>query len=99
MYIFGNFFYAIAVILNMVLSLYMYIVIARAVLSWVNPDPYNPIVRAIHNITEPLLGRVRRTIPMAAGGVDFTPIVVILVIYLIQKHLLVHLEGFARSLM
>lgn len=84
MFIIGNFLKAIAVILDMVLSLYMWVIIARAVLSWVNPDPYNPIVRFIHNITEPVLSPIRRRMPMF-GGVDLSPIIVILAVVFLQN--------------
>ena len=64
-----------------VLFAYMVVVIARAVLSWISPDPYNPIVRFVYGITEPLLYRLRRTLPLVAGGIDLTPILVIVLIY------------------
>ncbi len=99
MYIFGYFFMAIATVLHFALTLFMYIIIARAVLSWVSPDPYNPIVRFIHNITEPVLSRVRRAIPMAVGGVDLTPIAVILAIFFIQMFVVNTLERFSRTLL
>jgi YggT family protein len=63
----------------------MWIIIARAVISWVNPDPYNVIVRFLYNVTEPVLYRVRRLIPLGFGGFDFSPIIVILVIIFAQK--------------
>lgn len=85
MFIIGNFLKAVAIILNYALTFYMWIVIARAVLSWVNPDPYNPIVRFIHNITEPVLYRIRRYIPVNFGGIDFSPIIVILVVIFLQN--------------
>ncbi|MEA1900863.1 MAG: YggT family protein [Thermodesulfobacteriota bacterium] len=69
---------AIAKVLDLVLLLFMWIVIARAILSWVNPDPFNPIVRFIHNVTEPVLYRVRAFIPVSFGGIDFSPIIVLL---------------------
>lgn len=78
MYIIGYLLMAIAKVLDLVLLLFMWIVIARAVLSWVNPDPFNPIVRFIHNVTEPALYRVRAFIPVSFGGIDFSPIVVLL---------------------
>ncbi|MBE9536551.1 MAG: YggT family protein, partial [Proteobacteria bacterium] len=55
MFVIANFLEALAVILNMVLQLYMWIIIARAVISWVNPDPYNPIVQFLYKATDPLL--------------------------------------------
>ncbi|MFO7556472.1 MAG: YggT family protein [Desulfobacterales bacterium] len=85
MFIIGNFIKAVAIILHYVLTFYMWIVIARAVLSWVNPDPYNPIVRFIHNITEPVLYRIRSKIPVSFGGIDFSPIIVILILIFLQN--------------
>lgn len=85
MFIFGNLLKAVAIILHYVLTFYMWIVIARAVLSWVNPDPYNPIVRFIHNVTEPVLYRIRKKIPVDFGGIDFSPIIVILVVIFLQN--------------
>jgi YggT family protein len=85
MFIIGNFLMAVAIILRYVLTFYMWIVIARAVLSWVNPDPYNPIVRFIHNVTEPVLYRIREKIPVNFGGIDFSPIIVILGVIFLQN--------------
>jgi YggT family protein len=85
MFIIGNFIRAVAIILHYVLTFYMWIVIARAILSWVNPDPYNPIVRFIHNVTEPVLYRIRAKIPVSFGGIDFSPIIVILGVIFLQN--------------
>ena len=85
MFIIGNFLMAVAIILRYVLTFYMWIVIARAVLSWVNPDPYNPIVRFIHNVTEPVLYRIRSKLPVNFGGIDFSPIIVILGVIFLQN--------------
>jgi len=84
MFVVSNFLIAIARILDIGLSLYMYIIIARAIISWVNPDPYNPIVRFLNSITEPVLLRIRRKLPLFFGGMDFSPIIVILAIIFIQ---------------
>jgi len=84
MFVFSNLMIAIARILDIGLSLYMYVVIARAILSWVNPDPYNPIVRFLNSVTEPVLFRIRKRLPLFLGGIDFSPILVILVIIFIQ---------------
>ena len=65
----------------------MWIIIIRALLSWVNPDPYNPIVQFLNSITEPVLYRVRQLIPMSGMGIDFSPIIVILVIIFLQAFL------------
>ena len=98
MFILANFLVAVAKILNIVLTLYTYVIIAQAVLSWVNPDPYNPIVRFINSLTEPLLYRIRRTLPTVYGGMDFSPIVVILVIVFLQTFLVNSLFMMAQRL-
>ena len=84
MYVIGHLIKAIAVVFDIVIYGFMWIVIARAILSWVSPDPYNPIVRFIHNVTEPILHPIRRRIPLYAGGIDFSPIIIILVAYFLQ---------------
>jgi YggT family protein len=78
----------------MILTLYLFIVIARALISWVNPDPRNPIVRFLNNATEPLLYRVRRVLPFM-GGIDFSPLVVIIGIYFVQGFLVASLRDVA----
>jgi len=82
--ILGNLFQAVGVVLNMVLTIFMWIIIIRAVLSWVSPDPYNPIVRFINQVTDPVLYRVRRIFPLVYGGFDLSPILVILAIYFLK---------------
>jgi YggT family protein len=76
----------------------MWIIIARAVLSWVNPDPHNPIVQFIHRLTDPLLYRVRKWIPIQGGGIDFSPIIVIFAIIFLQTFLVQTLQRLAFSL-
>jgi YggT family protein len=87
MFVISNFLVAIAKILNIALSLYMWIVIGRAIISWVNPDPSNPIVRFLHAVTEPVLYPIRRKVPINLGGIDFSPILVILAIIFLQSFL------------
>jgi len=99
MFIIGNFIKAVAIILHYVLTFYMWIVIARAVLSWVNPDPYNPIVRFIHNVTEPVLYRIRSKIPVNFGGIDFSPIIVILIVIFLQNFVVNSLLRLATTFM
>ncbi len=99
MFIVGNLLKAIALILHYVLYFYMWIVVARAVLSWVNPDPYNPIVRFIHNVTEPVLYRIRTKLPLDFGGIDFSPIIVILVIIFLQNFVVNSLFRMSASFM
>jgi len=87
MSILGNFLTATAQIVKIVLELYMWIMIIRALLSWVNPDPYNPIVQFRNSITEPVLYRVRQLILMSGVGIDFSPMIVILIIIFLQSFL------------
>ncbi len=97
MFIFSNFVGAVASVLQLILTLYMWIIIARAVISWVNPDPYNPIVRFLYNATEPLLYRVRRALPVFAGGLDLSPLIVLVAIYFLQIFLVQSLRDLAFS--
>ena len=98
MIIFSNFLIAIAKVLDIVLSIFMWIVIARAVLSWVSPDPYNPIVRFIHKVTEPVLYQIRKRIPVNFGGIDFSPIIVFLAIIFLQRFVVHSLYGMAQTM-
>jgi YggT family protein len=84
MFVIANFLNAITYVLEFSLNIYMYIMIARAILSWVNPDPYNPIVNFLYRATEPVLYRVRRMIP-DMGGLDLSPMIVLLAIFFLQK--------------
>ena len=96
MFVAANFLYAIAWILEKGLYLYMWIIIARAIISWVNPDPYNPIVRFLYSVTEPVLYNIRRRLPVYFGGLDFSPIIVIIVIIFLRTFLvqsLIQLAG------
>lgn len=98
MFIFSNFLIAIARVLDIALSIFMWIVIARAILSWVSPDPYNPIVRFIHRVTEPVLYQIRRRIPVNFGGIDFSPIIVFLAIIFLQRFVVQSLVQMAQTL-
>lgn len=84
MFVFGNLILALATVINIVLTIYLWIIIIRALISWVSPDPYNPIVRLLYRATEPVLGRVRRLLPIGGIGIDFSPLIVILVIYFLK---------------
>ncbi|MFH2045001.1 MAG: YggT family protein [Pseudomonadota bacterium] len=97
MFILGNFLAAAAVVIGFILKSYIWIIIARAILSWVNPDPYNQIVRFIHNITEPVLYPIRSRIPYM-GGIDLAPIIVILVIWFLEIFLVGNLQHLAIKL-
>jgi YggT family protein len=87
----GNLVLTIADILNLVLTIYMWIIVAAALISWVSPDPYNPIVRFLYRVTNPVLRPIRRLIGSRFGPVDISPLIVVLIIYLIQKFLITSL--------
>ena len=87
MFIFANLLLAIAKILDILLTVYMWIVIIRALISWVNPDPYNPIVRFLHAVTYPVLNPIRRIIGYRLGPIDISPMVVILAILFVKYFL------------
>src|SRR5881397_3845987 len=80
-FVLGRFTFWVADALGLLLNFYFWLIIAAAVLSWVSPDPRNPIVRFLYGVTEPVLYQVRRRLPFVrAGDLDFSPIVVILAI-------------------
>jgi YggT family protein len=85
MYVLSNFIAALAGVLDIVLNIYMWIVIIAALISWVNPDPYNPIVRFLYSVTEPVFGFVRRRLPLPPMAIDLSPIVVLLAIIFLQQ--------------
>ncbi|RUM35787.1 MAG: YggT family protein [Desulfobulbus sp.] len=97
MFMLSNFLLAIAKLLNFVLGAYIWIVIGRAVISWVSADPYNPIVRFLVQATEPLLARIRRVLPIM-GGLDLSPMVLILAVIFLQSFLVPTLQQLALSL-
>jgi YggT family protein len=95
MFLAKNFIAAIAAILHYAINGYMWIVIIRAVLSWVSPDPYNPIVRAISAMTDPVFRFLRRRLPLFAGTIDFTPMVVVLALMFLDMFLVKSLYDLA----
>lgn len=76
---------AFAQVVDLVITLYTFIIIGRVIISWVNPDPYNPIVRFLHNATDPVFYRVRRVVPLVFGGFDLTPIVLLIGLTFLQR--------------
>lgn len=89
---------AIAVVLDLVLNIYMWLIIARALLSWVNPDPYNPIVRFLYNVTEPVLTYLRRRVPVVFGGLDLSPLIIIAAIMFLRLFLVQTLRDWAHMI-
>jgi YggT family protein len=81
----SNLFIVVANVIDIGLLIYMWIIIIRALISWVSPDPYNPIVRFLYRVTEPVLRPVRRILPIGGMGMDFSPLIVILIIYVLPR--------------
>lgn len=95
MFVVNNFLMSIAQLLDFLLTAYMWIIVGRVVISWVNADPYNPIVRFLYEATEPVLGRIRKLLPLSFGGIDFSPMILILVIMFLQSFLIQTLKQLA----
>ncbi len=83
MFVVGNFLMAFALVLKIALNIYMWVIIIAALISWVNPDPYNPIVRFLYRATEPVLRPIRRMIGLGFG-IDISPVIAILAILFVQ---------------
>jgi YggT family protein len=98
MFVASNFVLAITRLLELVINAYIWIIIARAIISWVNPDPYNPIVRFLYRVTEPVLRPVRHRMPTLAMGLDLSPMVVILVLYFLDWFVVSSLRDVALGL-
>lgn len=97
MFIVANLLEAIAYILNMGLTFLLILVFARAVISWVQASPYNPIVQFLYTTTEPILRPIRRRLP-PMSGIDISPLVVLVIIVFLQRALVQTLFDIARRL-
>ncbi|MEE9252879.1 MAG: YggT family protein [Thermodesulfobacteriota bacterium] len=84
MFVLGNLIIAVGRALDMLMYVYIWVIIIRALISWVNPDPYNPIVRFLFKVTEPVMSRIRKYIP-PISGIDLSPIIVIVAIFFVQQ--------------
>ena len=78
---------AIANILHMIINIYIWIIIISALISWVRPDPFNPIVQTLYRLTEPVYHFVRRYIPTVIGGIDLAPLIIILALQFLDLFL------------
>ncbi len=96
MIVLKNLIAGLAAILDLGLTIYMWLIIARALLSWVSPDPYNPIVRFLYRVTEPVLSYVRRRLPVIFGGIDFSPLLILAAIIFLRIFLVGTLQDWAR---
>ncbi|WP_446011915.1 YggT family protein [Candidatus Electrothrix sp.] len=97
MFILGNFLLALAKLINIAFSAYIWIVIGRAIISWVNPDPYNPIVRFLAQVTDPVLDKIRRYLP-PMGGLDLSPMLLIFGLIFLQSFIVPTLMSIGASL-
>ncbi len=93
-----NIIIGITKVLEIVLDIYMWVVIIRALISWVNPDPYNPIVQVLTRLTEPVLRPIRKLVPPYKVGLDFSPLIVILIIIFLKFALIQNLYRLAARL-
>ena len=98
MFVASNLILAVARLLELVLWAYFWIIIARAVVSWVSPDPYNPIVRFLYRVTEPVLRPIRHRLPTMAMGLDLAPMIVLLAIYFLESFIVGSIRDLALSL-
>ena len=98
MFVLGNLIVALTTILDYALTIANWLIIIRALLSWVNPDPYNVIVQFIYKVTEPLLAPFRRLVPAYAIGIDLSPIFALLTIWFLKLFLIKTLFGIAMRL-
>ena len=88
----------IARVLEIILEIYMWVIIIRALISWVSPDPYNPIVQVLTRLTEPVLKPIRKLVPPYKVGIDFSPLIAVLIIIFLQYALIKNLYRLAARL-
>ncbi len=98
MFVASNFLLAVAKLLELAINAYIWIIIARAIISWVSPDRSNPIVRFLYRVTEPVLRPVRYRLPTLSMGLDLSPMVVILVLYFLDWFLVSSVRDLALGL-
>ena len=98
MFVLANLIDALAWVIGLALTFYMWVIIARALISWVNPDPYNPVVQFLNKVTEPVLYPIRRLIGSYNIGIDLSPLIAIFIIIFLQSFLVASLHQLARQL-
>jgi YggT family protein len=84
-------------LVNLVFQVCIFLVVARALISWVGPAPYHPFVRFLYRATDPVLDRLRRLLPLQFGGIDLTPVALLLALYLLKDLLLNLIAQLARG--
>jgi YggT family protein len=98
MFVLGNLLVAVATILDYILTIANWLIIIRALISWVNPDPYNPLVQFLYKTTEPILAPFRRLLPAYSMGIDISPIFALLAIWFLKLFLVRTLFGVAMRM-
>lgn len=98
MMVVGTLLNAVAMILSMLINLYVWVIVIAALVSWVRPDPYNPIVQVLNRLTQPLYARLRSIIPTAINGIDFAPLIVAVLLKFIDLSLVQILLNYAKTL-
>ena len=96
MFIFGNLFIALAKVVSALLSVMYWLILIRALISWVNPDPYNPIVQFLYRMTDPILNPIRRFMPNMS--IDISPIIAFLLILFLQAFMVQSLQDIGYRL-
>jgi YggT family protein len=101
MFTLGNIIVTIAKVLSMIISVYTYVILGAVIISWVRPDPYNPIVRFLRQVTEPIFYQVRRLMPRALfrTGLDFTPLIVLILLVALDQLVVGTLYHYGQGLM
>ena len=101
MYPVGSLLVSVAKVLSILLTIYQYIVLGAVIISWVNADPHNPVVRFLRQATEPIFRPIRRLLPRAISriGIDFTPLIVFLLIVLLQNFVISLMIHYGQKLM
>ena len=94
----GTLLNAVAMILSMLINLYVWVIVIAALVSWVRPDPYNPIVQVLNRLTQPLYARLRSILPTAINGIDFAPLIVAVLLKFIDLSLVQILANYAKTL-
>lgn len=85
MFVFGNFVTGIAYVVDMLLNVYFWIILIRTVMSWIQPNPYNPLVRIIYNLVDPVTYKISRMIPTRVGMIDLAPFILMILIVFLQR--------------
>lgn len=98
MILLANILAGLALVFKSVVNIALLLIVARAVLSWVNPDPYNPIVRFLKSSTDPMLAPLQRALPLSAGGIDLSPMLLIFLLYFLEVAIGNTLSDYAASL-